>query len=400
MRRLVLVAGIAAACALVPPALAQEPATACMVPVPGEGSPAPTAQQADYRARLHALATGRGVRVAVIDTGVARHDQLARLESGPDLVAPDSPDPHLDCDMHGTVVAGVIAARDTGIAPSATIFSIRQSSAHYRSDARDAEARGAGDLESLARAITAAVDADADVINVSVVSCVAPAIAAKLNTRPLDDALRLAEDSGALIVAAAGNTGGSGSGCSPGDVVYPAHGPTVLSVAAVEEPRDHADYSLPGRLAAPGTVPLGLSPTGGWARGDAASPLALAADEVQPLTGTSFAAPVIAGTAALLRERFPDATPAQLRERLHATAHPGSGFVDPLAAVSATTFSQSRVVRPAFVAHPAQRDAEPARRLAWLAGSLAFLALAIACAAALRPRRIREEDCFNARHVT
>ena len=384
MRRILLVVAIAATCALAPPVLAQEPATACMVPAPGAGSPAPTAQQADYRARLHALATGRGVRVAVIDTGVARHDQLARLESGPDLVAPDSPDPHLDCDIHGTVVAGVIAARDTGIAPSATILSIRQSSAHYRSDARDAEARGAGDLESLARAITAAVEADADVINVSVVSCVAPAVAAKLTTRPLDDALRRAEESGALVIAAAGNTGGTDTGCSPGDVVYPAHGPTVVSVAAVEEPRDHADYSLPGRLAAPGTVPLGLSPTGGWARGDAASPLALAADEVQPLTGTSFAAPVIAGTAALLRERFPDATPAQLRERLHATAHPGSGFVEPLAAVSASAQPHASVPRPVSVATPRRTDTVSHQRLAWLAALCAVLALAAALATVLR----------------
>lgn len=166
--------GTSALCA--PVAVAREPDTACAKATLATAGPQPSAQYSEYRARLHSFATGAGVKVAVIDTGVAAHPQL-RVTPGADFVTPEEPDPLRDCDLHGTVVAGVIAGKDLGVAPDAEIYSIRQTSSHYRTPAPENEAAegvGSGTLASLAAAIEDAVNAGAQVINVSVVSCVPP----------------------------------------------------------------------------------------------------------------------------------------------------------------------------------------------------------------------------------
>ncbi|EUA14717.1 subtilase family protein [Mycobacterium kansasii 732] len=79
---------------------------------------------------------GAGQRVAVIDTGVARHRRLLHLVGGGDYVS--TGDGTRDCDAHGTVVAGIIAGTAdssadgfSGVAPEATVISIRQSSAKF-----------------------------------------------------------------------------------------------------------------------------------------------------------------------------------------------------------------------------------------------------------------------------
>ena len=61
----------------------------CAVPIGSAEGPRFSPQQQDYRSSLHALATGRGVKVAIIDTGVFGHEQFSRLEPGEDLVTPD-----------------------------------------------------------------------------------------------------------------------------------------------------------------------------------------------------------------------------------------------------------------------------------------------------------------------
>ena len=140
MKRCTIVAISALLCAplplAAPTALAQD--YACAVPVHAS-PPAPLsvdeqARQArtDPVARAHRFATGRGVRVAVIDTGVHPHPELARLDPGRDFVDHDNPDPFADCDSHGTVVAGIIAGKTHGVAPDAELIAIRQTAAHYR----------------------------------------------------------------------------------------------------------------------------------------------------------------------------------------------------------------------------------------------------------------------------
>lgn len=325
--------------ALTCPHLASAQDVACAVGAPAGDTDDPetgdSSSADEARTALHRLATGAGVKVAVIDTGVAGHPQIRQLSGGADFVTPETPEPFKDCDAHGTVVAGIIAGSGAGIAPDAEILSIRQSSAHYRSPAprgEDAPPPAAGDLETLTRAIHNALDEKAKVINISVVSCVEPSLAPRVDTRALKEALGRAERDGAVVVAAAGNLSNE---CPAGSTVFPAHFPTVLAVGARADSHTIADYSLPvpdgtTLLTAPGTVERATAPgVRGWSIGKAGDRGA-----VEPFAGTSFAAPVVSGTVALLRQRYPHASPAQLRGMITASAEPHGGAVDPLRAVS------------------------------------------------------------------
>ena len=156
---------------------------------------------------------GAGQTVAVIDTGVARHRLLPHLVPGGDYVyTGDGTD---DCDGHGTVVAGIVGAQPdsgrstfSGIAPDATIVSIRQSSNRFRAT-DDPSGSGFGDVDTLAKAVRTAADMGATVINVSSVACL-PADGG-LDDRPLGAALAYAVDvKNVVVVAAAGNVGGPG----------------------------------------------------------------------------------------------------------------------------------------------------------------------------------------------
>ncbi|OHO61649.1 S8 family serine peptidase [Corynebacterium sp. HMSC036D02] len=368
--------GTSALCA--PVAIAREPDTACAKATLATAGPQPSAQYSEYRSRLHSFATGAGVKVAVIDTGVAAHPQL-RVSPGADFVTPEEPDPLRDCDLHGTVVAGVIAGKELGVAPDADIYSIRQTSSHYQAQAAengDAERGGTGTLASLAAAIEDAVNAGAQVINVSVVSCVPPDAAARVDRAGVDAALRRAEEAGAVVVAASGNA--TAGGCEKDDVVFPAESDTVLAVGALATPHDLAEYSIAAPLSAEGSVPLALEPGGGWAtgKGDAT------------FQGTSFAAPLVSGTLALLVQRYPGDSPAQLRQRIVDSAEPGHGVVDPLTAVTYRPASEARGERSFAVTPTAttENTAWPQVRLLLEALGLLIL-VAVFSAQPLRPPR-------------
>ncbi|RNE48871.1 S8 family serine peptidase [Corynebacterium alimapuense] len=300
------------------PAFAQSPSIPCAVPIPA------LAPASDSELMItHRIARGEGIRVAIIDTGVAAHPNLGHVEAVADLVSPENPNPLQDCDGHGTIVAGVV----TDIAPGVHILSIRQSSAHFRRADGDAT----GTLSGLAQALHAALDADAHVINISVVSCVAQEQASALDTGILEDALARAEALGVVVVSAAGNLSAT---CQETMMVYPAQSPTVLPVAAqhANDPHVLADYSmaLPGQVVAPGRYSAGLSPTGeGWAEA-----MTNPQGQVTSFEGTSFSAPLVSGVAALLRERYPGDSAAQLRERIRQSAEPGHGAVEPHTALT------------------------------------------------------------------
>ena len=361
-----------------PVAAAREPDTACAVATPAPAGPQPSAQYSEYRARLHSFATGAGVKVAVIDTGVAAHPQL-RVSPGADFVTPEEPDPLRDCDLHGTVVAGVIAGKELGVAPDADIYSIRQTSSHYQAQAAengDAERGGTGTLASLTAAIEDAVNAGAQVINVSVVSCVPPDAAARVDRAGVDAALRRAEEAGAVVVAASGNA--TAGGCEKDDVVFPAESDTVLAVGALATPHDLAEYSIAAPLSAEGSVPLALEPGGAWAtgKGDAT------------FQGTSFAAPLVSGTLALLVQRYPGDSPAQLRQRIVDSAEPGHGVVDPLTAVTYRPASEARGERSFAVTPTATTENTAWPQVRVLLGALGMLILvAVFSAQPLRPPR-------------
>jgi type VII secretion-associated serine protease mycosin len=261
---------------------------------------------------------GKGVRVAVIDTGVDdTNPQLTGAvdkAAGRDLLDKGG-DPTKDQVGHGTKVAGIIAARPAegtgfvGLAPAATIIPIRQN---------DADSRG--DSNTMATAIAHAVAQGADVINIS-----------QDTTKPLSGDSELARavgkaiDARVVVVASAGNDGLDGR---PKET-YPAAFDGVLAVASSDRNNERAAFSQAGSfvgVAAPGVDIVSTVPGGGQCTD----------------SGTSFSAPFVAGVAALLKEKHPRWSPAQIVTQIERTAERsvnghddfvGWGVVDPVRAV-------------------------------------------------------------------
>lgn len=322
------------------------------------GSPS---QLADFDlAQLWQFTRGGGQRVAVIDTGVSQHRRLRNLVAGGDYVF--TGDGTQDCDAHGTLVAGIIAAATdpkadqfSGVAPEATVISIRQSSVKFV-PAGDRSGSGVGDVDTMARAVRTAADLGASVINISSVACVPAATA--INDRALGAALAYAVDvKNAVVVAAAGNTGDTGEKAQcPAQrpdasrenvtvAVSPAwYDDYVLTVGSVDADGAPSEFTLASPwvdVAATGEGVTSLNPTGDGVVNSADGQHG--PSEHPGLFGTSYAAPVVSGLAALVRARFPNMTARQVMQRIESTAHRppegwnalvGNGIVDPMAAVA------------------------------------------------------------------
>jgi membrane-anchored mycosin MYCP len=311
---------------------------------------------------LWQLSRGSGQTVAVIDTGVARHRLLPHLVPGGDYVS--TGDGTQDCDGHGTIVAGIIGAAPIdrqgevfgGIAPDAAVLSIRQSSNKFRRST--ASGSGVGDVETMAMAVRTAADLGATVINISSVACVAAD--EEIGDGALGAALAYAVDvKNVVVVAAAGNLGGSGQ-CGqqnplsdparPGKpnwddvkfVVSPSwYDDYVLTVGSVGQDGNPSRFSLAGPwvdVAAPGEMVVALNPAGEGLIDSVPGSV-----DAKPISGTSYAAPVVAALAALIRSRSPQLSARQVMQRIEDTAHdPGAGWdprvghgvVDALAALS------------------------------------------------------------------
>ena len=380
-------AAVAAALALLAPLPVPSPDVPTVPPV----RCAPPAAVAEHsgsalaaRLRLpvaHALATGRGQRLAVIDTGVAPHPRLAgRLSGVGDVLA--GGDGLADCDGHGTAVAGLIGAAPdradglVGVAPEARILALRQ----FSPTVTGADGHAAGDLPSLAVALRRVVDAGATVVNVSGAVCL-PAAQATTSGAPLRTALRAAADADVVVVAAAGNLGSGGCTDDRPDLVsLPGwYGDDVLTVGAVDADDRPAGFTVPGPwvdVAAPGTGVHSLTVDGGTGAS---------------LDGTSFAAPLVAGLVALIRERRPDLSAREVIDRITSTARRppagrddavGAGVVDVVAALTAEPVPAARAGVTAELARSASSPASaPVWPLAALGG---LLGVTTAAAAALR----------------
>jgi membrane-anchored mycosin MYCP len=358
------------------------------------------------------LTRGLGQRVAVIDTGVTPHPRLPQLRPGGDYVS--TGDGTQDCDGHGTAVAGIIAATEdshhiegfSGVAPRASLISIRQSSNRFGA-AADSAASGFGDVDTMARAVRTAADLGASVINISSVACT-PADAA-LDDGALGAALSYAVDTkNVVVVAAAGNTGAGQCPPQQADatwesatvVVSPAwYDDYVLTVGSVNARGEPSSFSLAGPwvdVAAPGEGVVSLSSSG-----DGLANALVAKQGSTPLSGTSYAAPVVSGLAALVRSRFPTWTARQVMRRIKATAHHpsggsdprvGAGVVDFLAAVSTdsptgeaplATRTSAPVAEPVVPPAPDHRARHIAFTSAALCGALVAVLL---CVRAIRIR--------------
>ncbi|HWF27005.1 MAG TPA: type VII secretion-associated serine protease mycosin [Mycobacterium sp.] len=350
--------------------------------------------------RVWQLTRGAGERVAVIDTGVARHRRLPDVVPGGDYVS--TSDGTQDCDAHGTLVAGIIAATPdpradnfSGVAPDVTVISVRQSSAKF-TPVNDRSSAGIGDVDTMARAVRTAADLGASVINISSVACVP--VASPLDDRALGAALAYAVDiKNAVVVAAAGNTGGTAQ--------CPAQRPDADwdTVTVAVSPAWYDDYVLTvGSVNAEG-APSAFTLAGPWvdiaAIGEAVNSLGS-----ESLSGTSYAAPVVSGLAALIRARFPTMTARQVMQRIESTAHHppagwdpvvGNGTIDALAAVSTDSTPPINTSKPGPAPVPIPPPLAPApldrqgRNTALGGAAICLVALAAALVAGAARGRSR-----------
>jgi subtilisin family serine protease len=264
---------------------------------------------------------GRGVVVAVIDTGVSSNeDGFYRLEKGYDFVDGDT-QPQ-DENGHGTHVAGTIGQRTgngigvAGVAPEVTILPVRV-----------LDAAGMGSSSDVANGVVWAVDHGADIINMS--------LGGSSDSAALASACAYAYEQGVTVIAATGNDGFTSH------IGYPAAYGTTIAVGAVDRNREVAFYSNQGKgidLVGPGG-----DTSAGMAGGIVQETRMGGTWGYYFLQGTSMATPHVSGVAALLHAsgvREPDA----IRSVLHASsqdlgssgwdAASGHGMVDPVAALS------------------------------------------------------------------
>lgn len=315
--------------AAAPDALLLNGSGECTFPMKQQISGMPWALQRVVFDRLWQDTKGKGVRVAVIDTGVdIDNPQLTSAvdrSAGLDLLPKDKNAPPekgartdgtTDPVGHGTKVAGIIAARPregtgfVGLAPEATILPIRQN-----------DEKGTGTERTLATAIRHAISRHARVINIS--QDTAKPLHADSD---LAQAVREALNEDIVVVASAGNDGLQGKVRK----TYPAAYPGVLAVAASDRNNERAAFSQTGDfvgVAAPGVEMVSTVPKGGQCVD----------------SGTSFSAPYVAGIAALLRAKHPNWKQHQVVAQIEQTAERavkgrddfvGWGVADPVRALT------------------------------------------------------------------
>ncbi len=275
--------------------------------------------------RVWPFSTGAGVTVAVIDSGSdGNHPQLAgKVLAGFDFLR-NAAGADYDCVSHGTAVASIIAAQRVqgvgfqGLAPGVRILPVRVSDREVDSDGK---ASGETvDPARFAKSIRYAVDQGANVINLSLVLYD--------DVASVRAAVQYALANNVVVVAAVGN---AHDDQRPDPVPYPAAYDGVIGVGAITQDGSRVSRSQIGKyvdLVAPGGAVLAATRVRGHAYWD----------------GTSFATPFVSATAALVRSANPKLGPAEVAQRLLATASPtrggigstthGRGVVDPYRAVT------------------------------------------------------------------
>lgn len=282
-------------------------------------------------AEVWARATGAGVLVAVVDSGIdANNKHLAGIVVGGVNLVPDGErgDGMSDVAGHGTAIAGLIAAQRidgsgvVGLAPDARLLSVR---VDRGTDDASLKAGFGPTPARVAQGIRWAADHGAAIINVSLSDAV--------SDTQMRDAVAYAADRGALVVASAGNrTTAANTTDSPR---YPAAYPGALAVTAVDAHGVVTDDSIHGphvEVAAPGSNIL-TSTTGG---GDCLYATTAAS--------SSYATGYTSAAAALVAQAYPDETPAEWKFRLEASAtrtnpdarddRAGWGIIQPLDAIT------------------------------------------------------------------
>ncbi len=222
------------------------------------------------------LTQGLGVKVAVLDTGIAPHDDLV-IVGGNSTIGGD----YIDRYGHGTAVAGVVTAalNDAGlvgVAPEAYLYAVKIMNS------------STGDLSDAIEGVQWAIENNMSVVLMS--------FGMETYSQIFKEVLQEAADAGILLVAASGNTGEN-------ETLYPASYSSVIAVGAVDTNDDLTGFSSYGpdqELVAPGAVVNTTALNNGYAVS----------------SGTSVAAAHVAGVAALLLGYNSNLTSEQVRAKL------------------------------------------------------------------------------------
>ena len=327
--------------------------------------------------------TGKGIGVAVIDSGItAWHDDLylagvrspraaPRIVHFKDFTKPSNPriwmsEQPSDDYGHGTHVAGIIAGNGfdsngarSGIAPGANLIGLKV-----------LDANGQGYISDVIAAIDYAI-AVRKTYNIRVINLsVASGVFESYETDPLTQAARRAVDAGIVVIAAAGNIGTNAQGdVQYGGITSPGNAPWVLTVGAASHEGTAArsndtlarfssrgptwiDFAAKPDLVAPGVGIESLADPHSTLYASFGDYLLDGARSTTykpylSLTGTSMAAPVVAGTVALMLEANPTLTPNAVKAILQYTAEvregesfltQGAGLLNALGAVRMATY--------------------------------------------------------------
>jgi minor extracellular protease Epr len=231
--------------------------------------------------------TGKDIKIAVVDTGIASHEDLS-ISGGAAFTSYTAS--YVDDNGHGTHVAGIIGAKNNsfgtvGIAPDSSLYAVKVLG-------KD----GSGYLSDVVAGIDWSISNKMDIVNLS--------LGSTSSSSTLKQVVDKAYSQGILVVAAAGNIGtvdGIGD-----NVTYPARYDSVIAVAATDANDKRASFSSTGNtveVAAPGVQIISTYLNNQYAY----------------MNGTSMATPYVAGNIALLKQAYPTLSNTELRNKLQET---------------------------------------------------------------------------------
>jgi subtilisin family serine protease len=234
--------------------------------------------------------TGKGVKIAVLDTGIDKEHTDLQIKSGASFIT-NEPD-FDDYNGHGTHVAGIISALNNnigvlGVSPDVDLYAIKV-----------LDQNGFGNESSVIAGIQWAIDNDMDIINLS--------LASPQGSSALKSIVDKAYNNGMLLVGASGNSTKQVTGQD--NVQYPAKFESVIAVGATDNNDQLASFTMYGNsleLVAPG---VDISST-------------YKDNRIAYSSGTSMATPFVAGVLALYKQAFPTKTNKELRIMLQERAH-------------------------------------------------------------------------------
>lgn len=253
-----------------------------------EANEVPTGVDLIQAPKIWPTTKGKGITVAILDTGCDNHPELTeRIIGGRNFTDDDggNPDIFLDYNGHGTHVAGTIAAQENkqgvvGVAPEANLLIVKV-----------LNKKGAGQYDWIIQGIHYAIEQKVDIISMS--------LGGPQDVPELHEAIKKAIAHHILVVCAAGNEGDGDENTD--EYAYPGHYNEVICVGAINHERNPTDFTNSHNeidLVAPGEEILSTHLNGKYAT----------------LSGTSMAAPHVSGALALIKNIVNDLFERELTE--------------------------------------------------------------------------------------